>query len=173
MLCSGRYEFYNKGIDLLLGALGGLQEGDRPDRDVLLLLLVPAQQTGPRPTVVRRIRDEEPERGPCGVCTHNLSHPEDDLIIAACEKAELHNAPDSPVRVIYCPVLLEGRDPLFPYGYQDVLGAFDLSVFPSLYEPWGYTPLESIASGVPTVTTDRTGFGRYVASLGRPGSADR
>ncbi|MEE8104732.1 MAG: alpha-glucan family phosphorylase [Planctomycetota bacterium] len=165
VLCSGRYEFRNKGIDLLLGALGRLQEGDRPQRDLLLLLLVPAKQTGPRPLVVRRLRDDAPPEGPCGVCTHNLAHPEDDLIVEACKQANIENAPGSPVRVIFCPILLEGRDPLFPYGYQDVLRAFDLTVFPSLYEPWGYTPLESLAAGVPTVTTDRTGFGRFVQSL--------
>jgi phosphorylase/glycogen(starch) synthase len=69
------------------------------------------------------------------------------------------------VKVIFVPVMLNGRDPLFPYSYLDVLQASDLSLFPSLYEPWGYTPIESLAAGVPTVTTDVTGIGRFLLAL--------
>ncbi|MCZ6786879.1 MAG: alpha-glucan family phosphorylase, partial [Planctomycetota bacterium] len=66
---------------------------------------------------------------------------------------------------VFAPVMLSRRDPLFPYNYIDVLRASDFSVFPSLYEPWGYTPVESLDAGVPTITTDLTGFGRFIATL--------
>jgi len=46
--------------------------------------------------------------------------------------------------------------------YYDLLTGLDAAVFPSYYEPWGYTPLESAAFGVPTITTDLAGFGQWV-----------
>ena len=60
------------------------------------------------------------------------------------------------------PSYLDGNDGIVDINYYDLLPAFDLTVFPSYYEPWGYTPLESTAFGVPTVTTDKAGFGQWV-----------
>jgi glycosyltransferase involved in cell wall biosynthesis len=62
---------------------------------------------------------------------------------------------------------LNGRDGIFNLSYYDLLPGLDLTVFPSYYEPWGYTPLESIAFGVPTITTDLAGFGRWAMKEGR------
>lgn len=163
---SGRYEFRNKGFDVALRALGKVREHTpRPSRKLLFLLFVSAPKTGARPDVVRRLKSEDLAGAPCGICTHNLARPEDDAICRTACEAGIENRPDDPVACIFVPVLLDGRDPLFPYSYLDVLRASDLSVFPSRYEPWGYTPLESLAAGTPTVTTDVTGFGRFVQTL--------
>jgi phosphorylase/glycogen(starch) synthase len=163
---SGRYEYRNKGLDVLLRAAARINaRPERPPRPLLILVCMAAPQTGPRPEVLRRLRDEEPASSPLGVCTHNLAHPEGDPIVKACRELGLANAPTDPVRVVFVPIMLDGRDPFLPFAYEEVLQASDLSVFPSLYEPWGYTPLESLAVGVPTVTTDVTGFGRYVLGL--------
>ena len=74
----------------------------------------------------------------------------------------MFNSADSKVKVLFVPVYLDGHDQIFNLNYYDFLIGFDLSVFPSYYEPWGYTPLESIAFGIPTVTTTLAGFGRWI-----------
>ncbi|HPE44051.1 MAG TPA: alpha-glucan family phosphorylase, partial [Bacteroidales bacterium] len=73
----------------------------------------------------------------------------------------LNNQPSDKVKLIFVPCYLNGNDGIFDIAYYDFLTAFDLSVFPSYYEPWGYTPLESIAFAIPTVTTDLAGFGKW------------
>jgi len=161
---SGPYQFLNKGLDVTIKAAGQLLT-EKPERPMLLLLAVSAPQTGPRHVVTRRLKDKELAGTPCGVCTHNLAHAAGDPILSACREAGLSNAPGDPVRVMFVPVMLDGRDPVLPFSYNDVLHASDLSVFPSQYEPWGYTPVESLAVGVPTLTTDLTGFGRFLLTL--------
>ncbi|MBQ2541532.1 MAG: glycosyltransferase [Paludibacteraceae bacterium] len=66
------------------------------------------------------------------------------------------------VSVVFVPYYLNGDDPLFRKTYYDLLIGMDATVFPSYYEPWGYTPLESVAFHVPTITTDLAGFGAWV-----------
>jgi glycosyltransferase involved in cell wall biosynthesis len=77
----------------------------------------------------------------------------------------MNNQPDDKVKVIFVPCYLDGKDGVFNKDYYDVLLGEDLSIYASYYEPWGYTPLESIAFKVPTVTTDLAGFGLWVKSL--------
>ncbi|MGQ0614542.1 MAG: alpha-glucan family phosphorylase [Planctomycetaceae bacterium] len=166
LFSSGRYEFHNKGFDLLIKASGLLaKRTEPPPRPLLILICMAAAQTGLRLEVLKRMKENDLAGSACGVCTHNLAHPESDPILAACREAGLDNRPGDPVRILFAPIMLDGRDALLPYSYSDVLQASDLSAYPSLYEPWGYTPLESLAAGVPTITTDLTGFGRFVLSL--------
>jgi glycosyltransferase involved in cell wall biosynthesis len=63
------------------------------------------------------------------------------------------------VSIVFVPYYLDGHDPLFGMTYYDLLIGMDITVFPSYYEPWGYTPLESVAFHVPTITTTLAGFG--------------
>jgi len=67
------------------------------------------------------------------------------------------------VSVVFVPYYLDGNDPLFGKTYYDLLIGMDVTVFPSYYEPWGYTPLESCAFHVPTITTSLAGFGEWAA----------
>ncbi|MEM8884903.1 MAG: glycosyltransferase, partial [Planctomycetota bacterium] len=162
-LTAARYEYRNKGLPLLLSALGRLVESDEtPKRKMLLIVAIAATQTGPRPDVLARLESGELTGEPCGVCTHNLAHPEDDPILAGCREYGLANRPDDSAYVMFVPLRLDGHDTVLPFRYDEVLQASDVTVFPSLYEPWGYTPVESLAVGVPTVTTDLTGFGRFL-----------
>jgi glycosyltransferase involved in cell wall biosynthesis len=62
------------------------------------------------------------------------------------------------------PSYLNGNDGIFNKTYYDILIGMDLTVFPSYYEPWGYTPLESVAFKIPTITTDLSGFGQWVSN---------
>ena len=93
---------------------------------------------------------------------HNMSH---DQVLDMLKYLNMSNSKDSKVKVIFVPCYLDGRDGILNESYYDLIIGSDLSVYPSYYEPWGYTPLESIAFKVPTVTTDLAGFGLWVNSL--------
>jgi phosphorylase/glycogen(starch) synthase len=162
---SGRYEFHNKGIDVLLDALARLNQ--REGRRIVLFVLVPAGNSGLRSEYLeRRDRPLDELEGPLGLSTHNLFDPERDPVHEHCRRLGLDNAGDARVRVIQVPIYLGPNDGLWNLPYQAALRAFDLSCFPSYYEPWGYTPQESLAVGVPTVTSDYAGFGRWAQSAG-------
>ena len=96
------------------------------------------------------------------VCTHNIPFEEDDAIIRAFRANGLNNGPDDPVKVIRHPVYLNGSDGLIDLEYREAIAGTHLGLFPSYYEPWGYTPVEAAGYGIPSVTTDHGGFGRYV-----------
>ena len=162
-LTAARYEYRNKGLDLIVSALGRLvAKKESPKRKLLLIVAVAAPQTGPRPEVLDRLATKTLAGKPCGRATHKLAHPEADEILRGCTDAGLTNQPGDDAYVMFVPVRLDGSDSVMPFTYDEVLRASDVSIFPSLYEPWGYTPVESLAVGVPTVTTDLTGFGRYL-----------
>ncbi len=168
---SGRYEFHNKGTDVLLDAAADLDA--REGRRMVLFVLVPAGHSGLRPEVRERLRPagespDGPPEGPPGIATHNLFDQADDAVQQRCAELGLDNAAGSRVKVIQVPIYLSEHDDLLQLPYEAVLRAMDLSCFPSYYEPWGYTPQESLAVGVPTITSDYAGFGRWAidAQLG-------
>jgi len=159
---SGRYEFKNKGIDVFLRSLRLLAD-QHPDRDVVAFVTVPAGHSGKRNDLVEKMSQpvgSEPVLN--DFSTHVLHDANNDPIIRTLHELQLTNAPDERVKIVFVPVYLDGNDGIFNLSYYDLLIGFDLSVFPSYYEPWGYTPLESIAFGVPTVTTSLAGFGLWV-----------
>ncbi|MCK6481872.1 MAG: alpha-glucan family phosphorylase [Planctomycetes bacterium] len=160
---SGRYEFHNKGIDVLLDAFAGVNR--RPGRPVVLFLFIPAGASAIR--IPPSADGGGPGRRPSSVVsTHHLFEEENDAIQSACAKHGLDNAPGSRVRVIHVPVYLRRGDGVLDLPYEGVLRGLDLTCFPSFYEPWGLTPVESLVAGVPTVTTDYTGFGRWMREHG-------
>ncbi len=160
LMLSGRYEFHNKGIDLLLEACARLEQ--RAGRKLVVFLTVPAAQSGVcRPMQQRLAAPPEQASGPLGISSHNLNDPGGDPIQLGATRLGLANAPGSRVKLIQIPIYLSAIDGLLNLPYEAVLGAVDLTVFPSFYEPWGYTPEESLAVGVPTVTTDLAGFGQW------------
>ena len=74
------------------------------------------------------------------------------------------------MKIVLVPCYLDGKDGIFNMPYYDLLLANDLCIYPSYYEPWGYTPLESCAFKIPCVTTDLSGFGQWVDNtLGHAG----
>ncbi len=95
-------------------------------------------------------------------CTHKLNDEKNDSIMNAFAKAGLNNSQDDKVKVIFYPVYLDGFDRLAELKYYEAIQASHLGVFPSYYEPWGYTPLESAALAVPAITTDLAGYGRFI-----------
>ncbi|MEQ8763267.1 MAG: alpha-glucan family phosphorylase [Planctomycetota bacterium] len=162
---SGRYEMHNKGLDLLLEAMARVDRRTG-GRQVVLFILVPAGNSGLRPVIQERLRSEAVPKEPLGLSTHNLFDADGDPVHQLCGLLGLKNAKGSRVKIIQVPVYLEGEDGLLDMPYEAALSGMDLSCFPSFYEPWGYTPEESLAVGVPTVTTDYAGFGRWCLEEG-------
>ena len=165
----GRYEFRNKGIDILLESLNRLAHEPSLNRDVLAFINVPAWVKGPREDLRTRLDNCQlsivncPLENP--VITHELYNMDDDKALSMMRAIGLNNAPESRVKVIFVPCYLNGDDGIFNLPYYDLLPGDDLAVYPSYYEPWGYTPLESVAFHVPTITTDLAGFGLWANSL--------
>ncbi len=158
MVISGRYEFHNKGIDVFLQALQRLEADTTPDRPVLAFCLVMA---GHKEVIPSSIVDPAHPGGMHRLATHRLDHEAGDPITNSCRELGLRNAPDSRVGVIFVPAFLNGYDGALNMDYYTAISGADIGVFPSYYEPWGYTPLESAAFAVPTVTTDQAGFGLW------------
>lgn len=102
---------------------------------------------------------------PPGILTHDLVHEQDDEVLAQLRRCRLWNQSHDPVKVIYHPDFITASNPLFGMDYDQFVRGCHMGIFPSYYEPWGYTPLESIALGVPAVTSDLSGFGSYLLQL--------
>ncbi|GAA3918185.1 glycosyltransferase [Chitinophaga oryziterrae] len=162
---SGRYEFRNKGIDILIDSLG-LLRAVPPENSIVVVIFVPAWDTGPRPELLERLKHPDMRHPLTGeILTHQLVGEDTDPICRRMRLRGIDNAPGNNLKVLFVPAYLEGRDGILNLSYYDLLPGFDLSVFPSYYEPWGYTPMESLAFHVPAITTNLSGFGIAVKKL--------
>lgn len=169
---SGRYEFRNKGIDIYIEAINRLRHDKRLDKNVVAFIDVPAWVSEPRPDLQERLASGEKFDTPLPVpqLTHWLNNMDQDRAMSMMRSLGMDNTKDDKVKIIFMPSYLIGDDGIANMSYYDIVLGNDLCVFPSYYEPWGYTPLESIAFKVPCVTTDLAGFGLWVNSeLGRYG----
>ncbi len=164
-MSAGRYEFENKGIDLVLDAAAKVSHGT-PGQRVVLFLMLPAGHTGPRPELARADTGSQGHARAHFISSHGLADEKSDPVLKRCASLGLTNAPDAAVHVVFLPIYLNGADPLIAETYYELLPGMDLTLFPSSYEPWGYTPQESIAAKVPTVTSDMAGFGEWASHLG-------
>lgn len=159
---SGRNEYRNKGLDLFIDSMASLGERHNPEgKDVLAFVMVPAWVKEPDGQLLMDLEYNGTDRPATSYLTHRLNNEDSDSV---CCRLRLLNAEGrgGNVQVIFIPCYLDGHDGIVDTSYYDLLPAIDLTVFPSYYEPWGYTPLESVAFGVPTVTTDKAGFGQWV-----------
>ncbi len=158
---AGRCEYRNKGLDIFLDVADKLRSLPL-ERRVIAFVLVPAWVKEPRADL-REALDEGKQHGlPDPVLSHWINNPYEDAINCRIHALGFENRPSDKVSVIYVPCYLDGNDGIFGKSYYDLLIGFDATMFPSYYEPWGYTPLESVAFGVPTVTTSLSGFGQWV-----------
>lgn len=161
LVTSGRCEYRNKGIDLFLDSMARLS-GTQTARKVLAFIMVPAWVDTARADLAASIEDMIPTALPCPYITHSLHNFDSDPIVGRIRQIGFANDGRSDVSVIYVPCYLNGNDGIFNLTYYGLLPGCDATVFPSYYEPWGYTPLESVAFGVPTVTTSLSGFGQWI-----------
>ncbi len=157
---SGRYEYKNKGIDLFIKSLGQLIKNKELKKQLVAFILVPANHSDVKWEVLNSPNENKKTSGQ--YLTHYLYEENSDPIIKAFKENGLNNSEHDDIMVIFAPVYLDGNDGVFNCSYYDLLIGFDISVFPSYYEPWGYTPLESLAFKIPTITTNYAGFGMWV-----------
>jgi len=161
---AGRYEYKNKGIDTFIEALKQLASQPDLSREIVAFLMVPAHIKGFRADLASAISNPASTLYSWNrFTTHELYDYYNDSIMSAIHWYHLTNQQTQAVKIIFVPSYLNGSDGIFNKSYYDLLIGMDLTVFPSYYEPWGYTPLESIAFSVPTITTDLSGFGQWVS----------
>ena len=160
---SGRYEFKNKGIDVFIEAMNRVRTSGRLQREVVAFIMVPAWVRDARAdlkeVIDKNIRTTSPMQMP--FVTHWLNQMEQDKVLNYISHAGFTNSATDKLKIIFVPCYLDGRDGILNKPYYDLLIGMDATVYPSYYEPWGYTPLESIAFGIPTITTDLAGFGLW------------
>ena len=167
---SGRYEYRNKGIDLIVASLESLlQQQAKLSSDLILYFFIPAWVAEPRADLAYLLSDPNPESSTTPLeypyLTHWLHNLREDTLAGRLGALLERGATAQRIYPIFVPTYLDGHDGILGLPYYDLLSALDLTLFPSYYEPWGYTPLESIAYGVPTVTTDLSGFGQAILEL--------
>ena len=160
---SGRYEFRNKGIDVFVEAMNRLLRDKDLKKPVLAFIEVPGWVGEPRKDLQERLQSGQNYETPLEVpqithWLHNMSH---DNVLNMMKYYDMHNRHDEQVKVIFLPCYLDGNDGIVNMTYYDVVLGNDLCVYPSYYEPWGYTPLEAVAFKVPCITTDLAGFGLW------------
>ena len=164
---SGRYVYRNKGIDLIVNSLESLlQQQAKLSSDLILYFFIPAWVAEPRADLAYLLSDPSPASSTTPLeypyLTHWLHNLREDTLARRLGELLRRGATAQRIYPIFVPTYLDGHDGILDLPYYDLLSALDLTLFPSYYEPWGYTPLESIAYGVPTVTTDLSGFGQAI-----------
>lgn len=170
---SGRNEFRNKGVDLYIKSLSELNKKlkkENSDTIVVNLFLIPVGEFDIDERFIKSQDNTNKENNTnndkidlldfAPLSTHNI--PMDNQIIKAFVNSKLLNNENDNVKVVLMPIYLDGKDKILKTDYYSTIMGLDLGIFPSYYEPWGYTPLESISYGVETVTSDLAGFGRTI-----------
>ena len=177
---SGRYEFRNKGIDVFIEAMNRLLRDRDLKKTVVAFIVVPSWVGEPREDLKERLaarsaNNAKSKKGAEGtepaavsseplevpMITHWLHNMRHDNVLNMMKFYDMHNRKNDKVKVIFLPCYLDGNDGIMNLSYYDVILGNDLCIYPSYYEPWGYTPLEAIAFKVPCITTDLAGFGLW------------
>jgi len=164
---SGRYEYRNKGLDVFIDTANLLRKSNRLKRDAVAFIMVPAWVYAARADLKYSIENDYQVNTPLQTpfLTHWIHIMETDSVMNFILSSDFTNSSTEKLKIIFVPCYLDGQDNIFNKSYYDLLIGMDATVFASYYEPWGYTPLESVAFGVPTLTTDLTGFGLWAKSI--------
>ena len=158
---SGRLEYRNKGLDLFLDSIVTIEEQLPAEAEAIAFVLVPGWVKEPSGSLLTTLKFKGDDHSGPDFLTHRLNNEDSDPVCCRIRGLKAEGKANK-ISIIYVPSYLDGNDGIIDINYYDLLPAFDLTLFPSYYEPWGYTPLESTAFGVPTVTTDKAGFGQWV-----------
>lgn len=217
----GRNEFRNKGMDVFIDALGGLNERlkkEKSQKTIISFFFIPdgvreiknsllsdrevyneikklvedesemmqgrlirqfltgeriqprklfhkefVQNIKKRKALLKRDSKNPP------LSTHNLTDEANNQVIKAFYTNGLDNSEDDKVKVVFYPIYISEADGLINLKLYDIISGGHMGVFPSYYEPWGLTPVESAALGVPAITSDLSGFGRYINDKSKGG----
>ena len=163
---SGRYEFRNKGVDVYIEAMNRLLRDEKLKKNVLAFIDVPGWVGEPRADLRERLDSGKKYDTPLEVpaVTHWLNNMSHDNVLGMLKYLNMLNRTEDKVKLIFLPCYLTGDDGIVNKTYYDVVLGNDLCIYPSYYEPWGYTPLEAVAFKVPCITTDLAGFGLWANS---------
>uniref|UniRef100_A0A1I8EGH6 Glycogen [starch] synthase n=1 Tax=Wuchereria bancrofti TaxID=6293 RepID=A0A1I8EGH6_WUCBA len=190
MFTAGRYEFINKGGDIFIESLARLNHylkttTDPRYRDVTVVafIIYPAGANSfnveslkgqavakqlhetidkiKESIALKRCIMATAKRELPPVCTHNMVD-SSDHVLNALRRTQLLNNPSDRVKVIFHPEFLSSVSPLIGLDYEEFVRGCHIGVFPSYYEPWGYTPAECTVMGVPSVSTNLSGFGCFI-----------
>jgi len=159
---SGRYEYKNKGIDVFIDAMNNLRKMSELSKDIVAFIMVPAWIKGAK----QGLSGHDASQVGCPFVTHELVECQNDAVMNHIRHLGFCNSEESRVKIIFVPSYLNGDDGVFNMPYYDLLIGLDATVFPSYYEPWGYTPHESVAFSIPTITTSLAGFGVWAKNAG-------
>ncbi|MEM0379163.1 MAG: glycogen/starch synthase [Nanopusillaceae archaeon] len=195
----GRYEFYNKGIDLIIDLMKYLNHSNI-DKNIILFLFIPTGISGVSKNVLRLYNNYQflkeffelekieiikflmrkdyekikyifeeylpkvSKSSKPSIVTHDL-YDKSDLILNKLIESGLDNEEKDKVKVVYAPVYI-GQDIIFNLPKEKILSGFDIGIFLSRYEPFGYTALENIYYGIPTIISDKTGFSLSLKNKG-------
>lgn len=164
---SGRYEFRNKGVDVYIEAMNRLLRDKRLNKPVLAFIEVPGWVGDAREDLVERLKSGKlfQEPLPLPMLTHWLHNMSQDNVMGMLKYYNMQNKKEDNVKLIFLPCYLTGQDGILNMKYYDLVLGNDLCVYPSYYEPWGYTPLEAVAFKVPCITTDLAGFGLWANNV--------
>lgn len=160
---AGRCEYRNKGLDVFIDSMSRLKELS-PAKRILAYIMVPAWSREARADLQAMLSRKRKPGLDDPFITHWLNNPGEDAVNNHMRNVGIPNTKDCDITLIYVPCYLNGNDGIFDLSYYDTVVGVDATVFPSYYEPWGYTPLESVAFGVPTVTTSLSGFGSWICA---------
>ena len=163
---SGRYEFRNKGVDVYIEAMNRLLRDKELQKNVVAFVEVPGWVGEPRQDLQERLASGKTYDTPLEVpsITHWLNDMSHDNVLGMLKYLNMQNRKEDRVKLIFIPCYLTGDDGIINLSYYDVILGNDMCIYPSYYEPWGYTPLEAVAFKVPCVTTDLAGFGLWANS---------
>ena len=164
---SGRYEFRNKGLDVFIEAMNRLRCDTDLQRPIVAFIAVPGWVSGPRADLQERLQQRKSYDTPLEnpMLTHRLGDMDHDQVVGMMRHLDMANRQEDNVKLIFMPCYLTGDDGIVDLSYYDTVLGNDLCVFPSYYEPWGYTPLEAVAFHVPCITTDLAGFGLWANNV--------
>lgn len=176
---SGRYEWRNKGIDVFIDAMNRLRtNAENLKKDIVAFIEVPAWVNCAREDLAERLAAMEKGEKfdtplPTPVITHWLNEQQNDRALGMMNWLGMHNAKGERVKLVFIPCYLTGEDGIVNLAYYDTILGNDLCIYPSYYEPWGYTPLEATAFKVPCITTDLAGFGLWANTvIGKEGTIE-
>jgi len=164
---SGRYEYRNKGLDIFIDVMNLLRKTENAGKEIVALIMVPAWVHDLRADLKYVIDNEDNVLQPMQTpfITHWINNMNEDKVMNYIFSSGFTNGAAEKLRIVFVPCYLNGNDGIFNKSYYELLPGMDATVFASYYEPWGYTPLESVAFGVPTITTSLTGFGLWARTI--------
>jgi glycogen(starch) synthase len=172
---SGRYEYFNKGYNTLVESLSLLNKqlrGEKSEANVIMIFITDRPFANKKYYIQNKIKQVlryplkklgVKFKSPPPVFMHDVHEAYTHCqLVGDLMKFGLTNKADSPVKVLYHPQFLSQTSPSLKLNYFDFIKACDLGIFPSRYEPWGYTPVECFCVGTPSVTTSSTGVGDFL-----------